>query len=668
MKFNLKFNLIYLFVIAFLLTNCAEENPLLVSPKSQVGTIYVRFMNLAKDKADRVFSYDNKTDLPSIPFGFASNASNPPTDSAYLFVKKNNEIEKKTFRKIKFSSNTNYTFVAIPSNPRDSIQKVVDSIYTLQTSITRPLNSLNSYIRLCNLNPDTTVSYSLVLGCPSGISIASNLPYRGLSSHTEVRSGKVTFTLLKSALNVSENLGLFEVTLEALKDYTFIIRDDFSGQSINILDEFKNDQTALSFPKKLDSKIARIRLVNYSSTSINVFNSDSSELFNDAISSKVSDFKDISACNIAGRDTFNIFESNKATLSSMVDYSLDVNRDYSIFTFDSTLNKKAGKSIFVPPYQLDKQYNGKAIIRVVNANYMLDGINLSLGARQDNSNTILKYISGEPITSNLAYGKVSDAIALNPGVAPITVFTSSPPAKYVFSLSYTFEPNKSYVISVYNNDDGSCAISVFEESLTNSILNKSDEGVFIQFVNAVPNKEVVFSMSPILDNVNLGYSSYIATVVKKGVSSAIINGKEVKIDAKGDKRLLYVASGEENNIEINEFGLPFLGSYSDSYNSRIINTAKDLPSVSVFNNDPEKNAPYAENINYGFACPSLSIRSEQKLAYIFLNPADIKKVFYQTDDIKMTFGKTYSIILAGKSNGSTDVRKSGYTTIILQEY
>lgn len=666
MKFNFKSSIFFIIILALFLNNCTQENPLLVSPKSQVATINIRFMNLASDRLDRVFSYDNKTDLPSTPFGFSTLASNPPSDSAYLYIKKNNEIEKKSFRKIKFSPNAHYAFIAIPSNPRDSIQRIVDSIYTLQTSVTRPINSLNSLVRLCNLNPDTLNSYSLVLGCPSGQVLAGSLPYRGLSSHLEVRSGKETFTILKNNLSGTTNLGLYEVTLEAYKDYTFIIRNEINGEVINFLEEFKIDQNSLYVPNKLNDKKARLRLVNYSSSSIDVSKSDNLTLFTSVSSSQVSDYKDVSACNLNGKDTFNISISNQ--IISSVEYSLDVNRDYTIFTYDSTSKNKASKSIFVPPYQLDRQANGKAIIRVVNANYLQDGINLSLGARQDNSNTILKYTSGEQIASNLAYGSFSNAIALNPGPAPITIFTSAPPAQYIYSFNYDFEANKSYVVSVFNNEDGTCTTSVLEESMLNTNLSKLEEGVFIQIVNAIPNKDAVFSLSPILDKVNLGYSSYIATVVKKGSSLAYINSKEIQIDAQGNKRLLFVASGDETNIDINEFGLPFLGSYNDSYSSRIINAAKDIPSVSIYNYDPATSTPYAQGIAYGFGSPSLSIRSEQKLAYIFVDPNDKTKVLFQTDDIKMTFGKTYSIILAGKSNGSKDVRKSGYTTIILQEY
>ncbi len=667
MKFNIKSNTILIILFAIILSNCAEENPLLVSPKSQVSTINIRFMNLASDKLDRIFSYDNKFDLPATPYGFATIASNPPSDSAYLYVRNGDQISKKSIRKIKFSPNAHYTFVGIPSNPRDTIQNIVDSIYTLQTSITRPINSLNSLVRLCNLNPDTLNTYSLILGCPSGQVLASNLQYRGISSHIEVRAGgKETFTIIKINSAGIENLGLFEVNLDYQKDYTFIIRKDMNGEIVNFLAEFNNELSGLYIPKKLDDKKARLRIMNYSSINVDISKNDNLNLFSSFGSSMISDYKNVSACNINGKDTFNI--SNSSQLKSFVNYSLDVNRDYSIFVFDSTTNNKAGKSIFVPPYTLDKQYSGKAIIRVVNGNYLNNGINLSLGARQDNSNTLLKYISGEQIASNLAYGSVSEAVALNPGSAPITIFTSAQPAKYIYSLNYNFEANKSYIISVFNNDDGTCAVSVIDESITNTNLTKSEEGVFIQIVNAIPNKNAVFSMPPILDNVNLGYSAYIATVVKKGSSSAFLSGKKIQINALGDKRLLYVASGDETNIEIFEFGLPFLGSFPDLYSNRVINVAKDLPSIAVYNGDPSTSQAFAESISYGFASPSIAIRSEQKLAYFFLDPKDVKKTFYQANDIKMVFGKTYSLILAGKSNGNTDVKNSGYTTIILQEY
>ncbi len=659
MQFKKIYNLILVLAIAIILTACPQENPLLVEQPSQSNTIYLRFINLAGDKAPRTLSFEAKYEFVNVPYLTNTEAINPIGDSAFASVLFNNIVEKRSSYKTKFQSKTNYTFFGIPSSPRDTIQKLIDSIYFITTSFSKPSEIDYTFVRFANFVPDSIGAFSYSLGCPSGKTLASSLGYRGLTSNIEIPSGKFVFSVQYNKNGITE-LGTYEVTLNSSQSYNYLIFTalELDGSTgIYLLDEENKQINSMQKLASQTNKDAFVKIVNISSKSINLEYNLGKSLIPNISPNSISDFATIESCKLSEKDTL-IISSNGGVLNKFV-AALTVGQNYTLFVSDSVNGEI---SLLLNEEIKNKSISqGRTQVRVLN---FLNNktINVSLGARDTSGGG---YTAGEIIAGEVRSYSSSPIQILKSGDAPISIFSTSPPVKYLFSAFQKFETNNNLNFIASTDDEGVNNYYLIDDAAKNISLKPLTEGVLMQFLNGVPDKDFVeINIANRFNNVRLPYSNVIATIVSQGTNNISVNGKSFNYNSTTDKRNLLVASGDASSIDLGDFTSLPMDSPPNFYKRRAANAAKDFGTLRVYDSDPNSStgstSPWSDELPYQTICDPRFMDNEKKLSYWFVNSDDITKTATKLNDIRLNYGKNYTFVFIGS--------KIGYTAVILQEY
>jgi hypothetical protein len=266
------------FVLVILIfSSCIQENPDLVNPPLIVETVNIRFLNLSGDEQPRTLILDRKSISENQIFNTMSAPDTPPYDSVTIQVFKNDFKTYSTIQKFKFARISNYIMIALPNynNPIDSIDKNEDTIIYLQTTILKPNDTNQCYIKFVNCNPDTSINYSIKVGCPNGENLfvdngIMSVRYLQNTGTQAIYEGKRVISIIKNFNSTSSDpdsastppklIGIFELDLKNLQQYALII---------NKYDEvfFVSELDANSPLQKLNSVAERnafVRVINLS--------------------------------------------------------------------------------------------------------------------------------------------------------------------------------------------------------------------------------------------------------------------------------------------------------------------------------------------------------------------------------------------------------------------
>ncbi len=655
----------------FALSGCPEESDSLVNPPSQAETVNIRFINLASDNQSRSLRM-TEYETPEVAYGQSTETFNPPDDSAKATVLKGGRDEYSPSRQLKFFRKLTYTFFALPTAPGDSLHPLpVDTLIGINSSLTIPAVTNDAYVRLVNAYSDTNSTFSLVLGCAGGATLAPNVRYRGYSSAEPVLSGENTFSVVYNNKGTSESLGLFRVDMVPRGEYAFVIVKDQSGNpTVYALDELNPAASAFGPAQEVAAKTTNIRTVNFSSKTFDV-NLDADLIASSPTKNYISKYNQYTACS--GTSISSLTAVSGADTLSNLFTSLEVLRDYSLYLFDES---DKVRQILAPPFKVFGEAEGKSIIRVINGNPDYEGITVAFGARKVESSEELKY--GETIARNVKFGNVSGIGIFESGLSPITVFAATQPAKYITGVNYNLEKDKSYTMVLFKNEDGSPGFTIIEDRDEDKQVTEIEAGVFVQVVNGVAGPASVrIGIEPLISESadELFYGLNLATVIPIGTTEITVNGKKKTIEIEKGKRLLVVASGTAGDEKILAYQTDPIEKFDNIYKIRFLNASTEINRITVsrFNLVDCQGCPIlANNIAYDELSFIQEVNSEAKISLFVYNPEDFAGLYHRVDDLKLNFNKAYTVIFTGNSslgnNNDSDNTNNGYSVVIIQEF
>ncbi len=652
---------VLLSIFAGLFISCADENELLVNPPPRFETVNVRFLNFSGDGLPRTLVLEDKLEIKNIESGKASMFYRPPADSVFIEVRNNTTTEFRTQARVRFGRNINYTYVALPSAIGNPEQQAVDTIISFGTSLSISQNPNEAFLKMLNANPDSTVTYTLALGCPNGLVLSSYLPYRRVSLSSVVRSGEVPLSIIKMRGTEDSLVGLYSFNFAQRGQYTIIIRpNQLGGEEVLILDELNQSAEVLSKPQVIDNRTATLRAINISSVPIEIDKIPGETITNGLVPYYIEQDKLITACSSIDKDTIAIMSNGN--VSSMLDASFGVLEKYSVVVFDSE-NAKASNSILIEPVRLTEELGNRAIIRVINADYLQLGISVSLGAREiqgaKGDELERGFRAGDALASRMEFSTISGVTLIEPGRLPVAVFTSTEPAKLISASKFDVEAGKSYLLIVYTDINKQQKLAVVEESDDAMPIVPLQPGVFTQIIHTTAGKNFIsLSFPKLFSNAKLNYAGSLATVLPIGESVITIDGIAHTINATANDRVMLFSAGTATEQEIFDITEPPLYAGSNHYVRRYINASKEVPNINVNINETLLVMP---NVEYKTRSSFERIYQEKKFS-LFFDDASINKNVLRVDDLFLTYDKTFTIIFTGHS------RHGGYSVIIQQEY
>lgn len=655
----------FVFLISLLIISCAEENPNLVNPKPPSETVRIRFFNYASDKLERTLGIDEESSS-SIQWMTLSAAITPPAkDSVILTTYLNGNLEYADSTKLKLWRDARYIVFGLP---KPGSEKPLDTLITTITPFA-PLSDTNHcYISLININyDDEKALYSVVVGCPNGNAAFPPASYLRKSAEREVPSGEYPVSIIKiDESGNRESLGLFNLKLDRMGDYLFVIMGD-TPEHIVLINRRNDGPDAMQTVELISSSLAKIRTVNFSESDISAEKYPAEKFLPSLTGMTISDYNDVSACTSDYADSINVFSGGVFTSSAQI--PLVVNNNYSLLVFDTEAGK-ASKSIILENTGAVNYPENSASVRVINMAKDLGAFNISLGARDDDSSPN-GYIAGEQLVTDLAYGTVSEPTFVLAGRAPISIFSSTSPQRLLSAFIGNFEAGKNYLVAVIS-EQGKTKISVVSESDVSKNINYLPEGEYAQFVQFIPHRDSIsISIDNVLSNAKLYYSNSLATILPRGTLTFRAEGKQLTFSVEKDYRDLVIVAGEKDDADIIHVHTQRMAYNNSLFNRRFVNAAKDVPIVTIYDNDVSQDTtlqPIAKDLPYGSFTDPQSVFLERKFSYFFFDKVG-GELLNQINDISMSFGKNYTIIFGGdKTETSNDPLTYNYSIAIIQEY
>jgi hypothetical protein len=651
---------ILLLTLSIAFVACIDENPNLVNPPSNVDKIYVRFVNLSGDFNSYYFTFNGANPTPTISFATTTDAMHPPLDSAIIAAQSNGSIVFQFKRQIKFTRDINYSYIAIPSAQGDSIQKNVDTLIALTTSMSMPSYSTDAYISLMNAVPDSTYFFSLTMGCPNANPLISGINYRHVSQPSFISTGDVPISILQTHNGVTTVLGTYKVPIVSRGQYVAIVMKDKDGQiKLYILDELNLQNNAFFPAEIITSKQSFIRTINLSSDNISIIKDPSEVIAANLASNSISNYQQTSACTSNVLDSL-IIQSNN-TYSTSYKYSFNVLSNYSLIVADSA-GYKANNLVVVPPSPISN-LNGQTSLRFVNLAWSLKVLDVAMSSRQNDSSAS-GYTAGISLAKQLPYGQISNLSILPAGEIPLSVFTSFVPYQLLSNTFINTQPNKDYVIVITNDAQGNLILSIVESSEQNSNINFLQSSSFVQVINAIARTgNINISIGNYFQNAQLYYGNTIATNIpfqNNTISYSYGNvSNTIPISPQPNNRYTVILCGDKDSPDYIILENPISVQNPNLADIRFVNCSNDFSSISVTDNITN-NYVIAE-LNYKVTTSFYDLDKSKRYTYYFLNTANMKQI--NSFDFDITFGKRYTILFAG-----TNKNNFGYNIIMVQEY
>lgn len=665
----MKTNIIIFFAIIFLI-GCAEESEKLVNPPEIANTIHLRFINLGGSNESRTLELLNNEKIEDIAYATSSVSINPPADSTIFKVFQGGTLEYDYRNIYRFRiRNVKYTFLALPRNLNSPMgEKNVDTLLNFRTALTIPTNTDEALVRFFNANPDSTVTYSLRLGCPNGMQVAPFSAYKSVMFQgTVVKSGTVAFSLIRSQNSQTEIVNLYSAEIEPQGQYTFIMSLDANGEEkMLLLNENNLESDALQEATVVEERFANIRTINLSGSNVEVGKLSGDMITAGLTPNYIDTYNNTEACGSEEPDTLLV---SSGALIDTVSATLDVLQNYSLVVF-SGINKL--QSVLVPPAPNTLEAEGKATIRVVHGSKNIDGITVSLGARNSPYSKAAKdkdnFIIGELLATQLNYGEVSLPKYLEPSVEgqpfkiPVTVFSSTEPAQLVFTTLPEIEAGKEYLLLINDDEFDRPQAYLIEKSEEDQTAEELVEGVMLQIVHAVPGLDEmnVTVGNNLLIDAKLYFSGSLSTVVPAGSQNVNLNGLNFDLSADPLKRPFVIASGESSAIDVFAVNNEPMGAVSGEYKRRFVNASIEVLRLGIKEVQDTLPAPIVVDYKATTAVESFNLANKQAFYFTDFNSGE---EIYTIGDINPSFAKNYYYVFAGKKEVG-----DGYTLIILQEF
>ncbi|MGC8956796.1 MAG: hypothetical protein ACP5LT_03100 [Candidatus Kapaibacteriota bacterium] len=642
-------NFLIVSVIIVLLLSCAKEDPNLVNPPPPYQSIRIRLLNTIVGTEGIAWGYDGKPFSNSAAYLELTKALLPPPyDSIKIDFFQNGTLIYSTPRKIRLVRETRY--LLIPGKSLRSDAKI-DTFMVLSTTFGLPKKLGKSYFKFVNLVRDSNLKVSIIEGCPNGKPLVSNVPYFSYPFLQTIPYGNYIFSIVVNNGIQSNLVNIYSIDFQEDKEYTLFFAEKPNGtKGLFLLDDYDTTSTALIELQPISERSAFLRIANFSSESVSVTKIPSNILVENLGSFKLTQFLSLPACQSDFLDTLEVVSNSGTTL---LNYSFDVFKKYTLLVFDSAESRK--KLSIVPPVQLNKPSTGFAVVRVFNALDTDFAITLSMGAR--NKDNAVGFTSGEALAVNLKSRRLSEPVLIEPGYLPLTLFSSTEPTFLIKSIYTNVNANESYLIVVFKSPDGNIQLSAVNDNLADAEIHLLDKGCFFQFLNASNENQVLnLSLGNYLTSVKLSFKESFATVLPQNFNQIEINGKFYQIALDSNKNGTYIVS---RSLDLFDISIPPMGTERNSLRRRFFNASSDIESASVYYDTLKQNV-VVNDLKYGSASDVVKVFQERKFSLVFFDNKT-GNMISQFNDIFLSLGKNYTIVFAGSRN-------KGYSLIVMQEY
>ena len=644
---------VLLIMLAVLLAACASEDPNILDPSPQTMRINLRFVNLVADGQARRMVLERGVETAAVLPGQFTSTVQAPLDSSFISIEAGGATEFKTFRRVTFIRNATANVVATGSGPADTV--------VLQTVVLPLTGADAASIRVSNMTGDTSVTYDVRKGCPGGPSITPNpLRYRSTSLYADVVPGQNVFSILERRGGTERTMGIIECNLAPFRPHVLLIHRQGGNAEpqLLLLDESDTTAGAARPVVPVAERVAEVRVVNLTSATASLkLDASGLDVASNVAARALSAFAEVPTCLSLAADRFTVTMDDGRTITDSTIFS--VRRRTSVIVTDAGTDVR---SIVVPPVE-GVIPDGKARIRVVNADDSMQPVNISVGGRTS-ATTANGISAGVTLARDLAFGSVSASLDIDAGPLPLTITTATTPTAMLHVTQSSVEAGREYVLIV-GRRNGNLQTWLVRDDAQSTPLTPTDQAAFLRFVNAIPGVETPrVDIEPSLDNGAVYYRNSVATSVPIGGTEIRVDGVEESVPTADGERTLVILTDRGGQRDVLSFMTPPLSVLPKQSERRILNATKDIAFVTVAYDSIPKKTPLA---------PKLASRVPYgEMSGVDRTTVDRRGTFYFYDDETLTelyklpmsftpLGNSATLIVVGS-------KEAGYDVIVLQEF
>ncbi|MFM8281183.1 MAG: hypothetical protein ACKN9Y_06285 [Bacteroidota bacterium] len=651
-----------------LISGCTQENPLLYDPSMRDSSVSVRFVNMSIDGQPKSFKIDGCSEFSNILYGTSSELQFNTIDSAHYALLSNDipllSTKSLKYQKLSFFRNTIQTFVSI--NVKDTAKII--QISTFRTDAVKG----KALIRVVNTCSDST-EYNVYLGCEQGEVLAESLKNGAISQDKQVSPGLNAITITRASDNMI--IGTFDNVSSVFSSdsiYTMFIGKDKTSLKTRlwVLNELCTDPSKQLFEFHPSNTLqSGIVVYNLSLSPIDALYIQGNQPIQLAkgLQSITSDSSILSVCNIQGSQKITITDPTGKTLAEE-EISVSPYKTYSCI-FSQNKYSANGYSLYILEQNTISTLKDISYIKAISSGFD-QAITINSAARTYDN--ILE--SGRILFESVSNGFVTKDIAYHSGPCPLLIQTSSSPQKILNQfIGYLGEGTTYILIALPERllciNEKTRDIQVFEE------------GVISQIMHAGSNSlKPIVSVGNTITNAKLQTDGILTTVIPL-LRSTVVNSKVNSITiTPSDKSIRYCYMIDESesildysynssqlDSKLTKIRIVNLSPGTDAdlyldYDKKlydIIDTNK-VKVIEIRNSNRDfysqiRGITYKQSSNY------IIIDRERRLSFSVLKWQDPPLIYASLNNVLISLGKNYSIILVPELNGT-------HRTIIRQEY
>lgn len=627
-----------------------------MNPPPFSNSVGIRFWNAIPDDKVRALQLEGSITSAYVAPGTYAGAIRPQSDSSLLRVLKEGAEEFVTQKRTSFTRNSILSVFAVvdPANPGGTDTVAVHTAFA--TLLTTP----NATIRLVNMDHDTTASYSLRSGCQNGPIVCPITGFTRATLFAEVPAGVNVFSLVRHRPQGEELIGLFDCTLQEFRPYSLVLTRSQGRTEPDLTLIFEADTTSNGSRPFLpiQAGTAMVRVVNVSSTSVSVMHENSAiTLADNLTATAIGSYVEVPACTSTVADRFAVtYGDGRTALDSA---SLTVRARYTVIVTDSG---SQGAAITVGPTRPPANAATSATLRVVHAASTQGSIVMNVGARTDVSASN-GFSSGKILANNLAFRSVSEAVAVPPGLLPITVTSVTTPTNLLYATTVRAEAGKSYLV-VLDSDQGRLRVSLLEQDDAAEPLPVSPDAALVQVLNgSVRTDAQLFTVGSIVENGKLFYRNSLATCLESGAQNVNAGQTQITLQADPAQRSLVIATSQGDTPVMLDITTPPMNPEYGITKRRVINATDDVAFVSIsYDSIPQQGGAelLVDRVPFGEATAPTTTNRERRGTF-FVYDSDTLTELFRLPINYAPLSSSTSLVVVGR-------KEKGYEVLVVQEY
>jgi len=653
----MKSQLVTLILSVFVLWSCASEDPDLVNPPPSRTGIQIRFINLVPDALPRSLVMDQGYQSPPQVYAQIGRALPSPGDSTSLEIVRNGVTEYRSFRRQTFSRNTIVNVFAMAGS-----QGLAVADTAVVRTVTLPFGrDPVSSVRLVNGLRDSTLTYSLRKGCPSGpLLTTAPVSYKGASLYSNQPPGAIVFSLLeRNASGEERTVGLYEADLRPGSANALIVYGDVASAMPRVLLLEESDTTAAAERQlqTVANRTGEVRVVNVSAFAATVRLASGQTIVSNLGNRRVGPISSVATCQQLDPDRYTVTLSNGVGTTDST--SLAVRERLTMVVFDDGAEVRSSVIPQLPALSSSTQ----ARVRVMLSSTLVGSINVSAGGRTDGV-APTGVSAGTGLATSISGGEVGPAVILESGEFPFTVSTARTPTTLLHISRATLKAGGDYLLVV---DGDATGLSTFfvEIGDADQALQPTENAVFLRYVNAAVGSESQrVDVGDAIRNGRVFYRNSVSTSVPTGVVRLSVDGAATNVTTRLGERTLVVASERNGASRVDAYTTRALPTLLGTTGRRALNATADVDELSFAYDSVPRQTPDAEHLFRDLSNGELSnidfVSTARRGSVYVYNNATFEEMFRLPIDV-VPLGSSVTLIVCGS-------KAKGYEVVALQEF